>query len=196
MSNGEYIELGTLANLRAGQTFKAGLENDPMGKLAVLLPKDIADGELLDTYIRVNQNTVPSLDSHLLKKGDIIIANKGTRFSTFLYNNSPDYAVVTTAFYVISPYKMVLPEYLNWYLSQAEVKDYFLSSITGSVIPSINKTILSELPIPVIPLEEQHYICDFMKKTSEEQMLLKGLLSKREAFSRSYIWERIKKSMP
>jgi restriction endonuclease S subunit len=100
----------------------------------------------------------------LLKKGDIIIVNKGTRFNTFLYNEAGNDVVSTTAFYVITSSKDVIPEYLYWYLNQEEAKEYLTANVQGSVIPTITKNIVAQLPIPLIPLDAQQYVNTFIRK--------------------------------
>lgn len=194
MSNGElYKKLGSCSTIRSGQTFKMPLEEYSKGELTVLIPKDIMNGEPNPEAIKIDSQMVPSLQNHLLQTGEILIANKGTKFNTLLYDGIPFPLIATTAFYIISPNKDLMPEYLNWYLNQKEVKEYFASNAKGSVIPNITKSILNELPVPLIPLHEQHDIYAFIKATRSEQLLLKELLMKKEEFSESYIWERIKK---
>lgn len=190
--NGEIFQpLGTCCSIRSGQTFKGRLDEYPTGQLTVLLPKDISNGKINDQVAKIAHTEVTQLERHILRKGEIIIVNKGTRFNTYLYDGSIPNLLATTAFYVLTPSKNLVAEYLYWYLNQDEAKTYLSENTQGSVIPTITKSILSQLPIPVIPIKSQKHIQEFINKTHVEQDLLKELIIKKEAFTDSYIWEHI-----
>ena len=192
--NGEFTLLGKHCTIRSGQTFKGRLDEYSKGDITVLLPKDIATGSINKNTTKVDADAVPQIKRHLLKKGEIIMVNKGVHFSTFLYDGVVPNVIATTAFYVITPGKYLMPEYLYWYLNQEEVKTYLADNTQGSVIPTITKSVLMQLPIPLITLTVQEDIIEFLKKSQTELDLLKELIQKKEAFSDSYIWEAIQKN--
>lgn len=191
--NGELFLLGKYCNIRSGQTFKGRLDEYSKGAITVLLPKDIANGSIDKNAAKIDGSTVPQIERHLLKRGEIIIVNKGVRFSTFLYDGFVHNVIATTAFYVITPGEDLIPEYLYWYLNQEEAKTYLADNTQGSVIPTITKSVLIQLPIPFIPLAAQEDILEFLKRSRRELDLLKELVKKKEAYSDSYIWETIQK---
>ena len=192
--NGELFKLlGQYCSIRSGQTFKGRLDDYPKGTLTVLLPKDIVNGSIDINPAKIDAGKVSQMERHLLKEGEIIIVNKGVRFSTFLYDGSVPNVIATTAFYVITPSEYLTSEYLYWYLNQKEAKTYLSENIQGSVIPTITKSVLMQLPIPIIPLATQKHIQEFNKRTRTELDLLKELIQKKEEFSDSYIWENIQK---
>jgi restriction endonuclease S subunit len=179
--------------IRSGQTFKKSLDQYRRGDLAVVLPKNIVDEKIVNPR-RIDRNEVRSLDKHLLRDGEMLIVNKGAKFNSFIYRGDPAAAVATTAFYVITPGEEILPGYLHWYLGQREARDYLLANARGSTIPLITIDVLEELPVPLIPVIEQKHICEFVREMQTEQALLKELISKREAYAESYIWEHIQQS--
>jgi restriction endonuclease S subunit len=192
--NGELALLGKYCTIRSGQTFKGRLDEYSKGDITVLLPKDIiATGSIDKNATKVDAGAVPQIERHLLKKGEIIMVNKGVRFSTFLYDGVVPNVIATTAFYVITPSEYLMPEYLYWYLNQEEAKTYLTDNTQGSVIPTITKSVLMQLPVPLIPLATQNSILEFLKRSRTEVDLLKELIQKKEAFSDSYIWEVIQK---
>lgn len=192
--NGELFRcLNDLGTIRSGQTFKSRLDEYAQGNLTVLLPKDIVNKKIDNCASKIDGSTVSQLKKHILKKGEIIIVNKGTRFNTYLYDGVIPNVITTTAFYVITPGQGLLPEYLYWYLNQQEAKRYFNENVQGSVIPAITKTILAQLPVPILPLNEQQYIHEFICKTNIEQELMQQLIHKKELFNESHIWEHIQK---
>ena len=192
--NGEFISLGKSCTIRSGQTFKGRLEDYSKGTVTVLLPKDIINGSIdYNNAAKIDAATVSQIDRHLLKKGEIIIVNKGVRFNTFLYDGLVPNVMATTAFYVITPGKELIPEYLHWYLNQEEARTYLADNIQGSVIPTITKSVLMQLPVPFITQTIQQDILEFLKRSRTELDLLKELVQIKEAFSDSYIWELIQK---
>lgn len=199
MFNGEnkknkMIALKNLCSVRSGQTFKQPWNNYNKGDIAVLQPKDLIDGEPGSDILMVSDKEIQYLERHLLQKGDIVLVNRGTKFNSWMYNESPQKIVVTTAFYVITiNSKAILPEFLDWYLGQPEVKDYFDLNATGTTIRGINKTVLMELSVPSIPLKLQRHIVEIVEKTQEEQRLLNKLHEVKKAYAESYIWEQITK---
>jgi len=185
--------LGTLCSIRTGFAFKT-FKNDPGGTIHMLQPKDLQEDGTLnkDEIIHVRPSEIALLSNHLLQVNDILVVNKGKKFNVHLYDGTPVKAVATSAFYIITPTAATIhPEYLYWFLTHAEVKEYFLLSSTGSVIPSITKSVLSELSVPLIPMTDQEHICSFNKAALEEQKILKELLEKKEAYSAAYTREYI-----
>lgn len=189
--NVENVPLGEYCTIRSGQTFKRRLDEYSPGTLTVLLPKDITDGVINENATKIDISSVKHVARHKLKAGEIIIVNKGVRFLTYLYDGALPDVVATTAFYVITPGEHLIPEYLHWYLNQEEARIYLSENVQGSVIPTITKNVLMQLPVPQIPLLVQRNICEFLKRSRIELNLLKEVIQKKEAFSDSYIWETI-----
>jgi type I restriction enzyme S subunit len=186
--------LGQIANIRTGQTFKKSIQPEPGGNLSVILPRDIADGQLVSTPVLINSDNVSSIKKHQLQRGDILIVNKGFKFGTFLYDQFPDYAIATSSFFVITTHSQkYLPKFLLWYLNQPPAREYLSGNAFGSTIPSITLQALSNLNVPDLPLNRQQYIIDLLTEVEKEQRLLKELTAKRGAFFDNHIWECIKK---
>lgn len=195
MYNGEkYVLLNDCSVIRTGQTFKSSPQFESEGNVSIIQPRDLDDGKLTNALTRVHGNGISVLQKHLLKPGEILIANKGTKLGTFLYEGEPERTIATAAFFVLSPHPWMLPAYLNWYLNQAPARGYFVQHTFGSVIPSINKSILGELLVPMLPLEEQQHIGALLKETAEEQNILKLLAGRKKEYANSYIWEQIIKN--
>jgi len=186
--------LAHIASIRTGYTFRAKIEGDLLGEITVLQPKDIINinKNSITDAVKVKRSEINSLDNHLLKKGDILIANKGLRFSIFLYTGMPDNCIASSSFFVIeTDQRQIFPEYLSWYLDQEPSKNYLLSKVAGSIIPSINKSAIQQLPIRIPPLKTQQYIIEILKLSSEELLKLEQLRKKKSEFYNSHIWEKI-----
>ncbi|WP_212005544.1 restriction endonuclease subunit S [Chitinophaga sp. HK235] len=195
MKNGDLtIPLKELATIRTGQTFKTAPQPTEHGDLSVLLPRDLSDGKIVIPPIMINSGEVPALNNHLLKKDDVLIVNKGSRFGSFLYSNSPAFAIATSSFFVITPGPDLQASYLYWYLNQPPARHYLTQHAAASTtIPSFTKPVLANLPIPIVPVEEQEHLASVFREFQQERDLLSMLMKNREQLCDSYIWERIKK---
>lgn len=191
--NGECALKNLSVSIRSGQTFKGPLEKYNRGEVAVVLPKNIVGDRIADA-VCIDGGEIGWLDKHRLQPGEILIVNKGAKFNPFVYRGEPRLAVATTAFYVITPGESLLPEYLLWYLNQPEAKSYLTTNARGSTVPLITLAVLGDLPVPLIPLADQQWVCDFIREMKTEQAFLKELLKKREEFAESFIWERIQQN--
>lgn len=196
-----YIPLSDCCDIRTGQTFKGALEAYPKGAIGILQPHDLsgAEEETLQkaNMLRLADHAIPQLHKHLLKDKELLVMNKGTKFRVFRYQSSYGDVVATAAFYVLKAYtSILLPQYLHWYLRRQQAREYLLSHLKGSVIPSITKAVLSGLPVPLLSLEHQQHICDFSAAIEAEEKLLKKLIQTRAAFADSYCQEYIKHLIP
>jgi len=188
-----YIEeLRTIASVRTGYTFREKIETRIEGDILVLQPKDIQDKSVFTDSARVQSSTLNSLETHVLKGGDILITNKGLKFAVFLFNKVQYKSIASSSFFVISPNQdVVIPEYLIWYLGQDDAKNYLVAKATGTVIPSITKPTIERLKVTLPSLETQKQIVELLQITSEELQKLAILQERKKELYNTFIWEAI-----
>ncbi len=188
--------LGEKARLRTGQTFKKAPEHTEQGDLSVLLPRDLSDGKIISSPTKINSGVVAALNNHLLKKEDILIVNKGSKFGSFIYDNNPAFAIATSSFFVITPGPQLSATFLHWYLNQSPAKHYLWQHASSSTtIPTLTKSVLENLPIPDISIEEQHRLAAIFTEFQREKSLLKELMATRAQLCDTYIWDCIKNNL-
>ena len=73
----------------------------------------------------------------------------------------------------------VLPEYLNWYISQRDAQIYLTSRAKGTVQRMISKQAIEDLEVPIPNLEQQKAIVEMASLVAKEQILLNALSEKR-----------------
>jgi restriction endonuclease S subunit len=185
--------LGNITSIRTGYTFREKIAGTDSGDILVLQPKDLINKQAIaENAINIDSSQINSIHTHLLKNGDILIANKGLKFSTLLYDGHPNKCVASSSFFVITADNgKILPDYLVWYLEQPPVKSHLFIKATGSVIPSINKSAVQQIPILLPSLETQEYINQLLKVTSEELEKLQQLRERKSEFYDRHIWEKI-----
>jgi restriction endonuclease S subunit len=146
----------------------------------------IQDGEVYYLQARdfdVDRNVVANLqptlsysknlEKHFLNTGDILIVSKGLTFLSAVYDGGYSPAVASTVFLVIRiEYKQkIIPEYVSWYLNLASTQYELNSFAKGSAIPSINKTVLTEIEIPLPSIEKQHLVLKIAQLKNKEKSL-------------------------
>lgn len=191
----QHTELYNIAQIRTGYSFRGKIKpSDDSNAIYVLQPKDIDAGEIIDNPDKIDQFQINSIENHYLNHRDILIANKGIKFSSTLIGEEYEGAICSSSFFVISLHNHeILPEYLFWYLNQREALSYLKSNVSGSTIPSLTKKALESLEIPVIPLVDQESIIHMAQLVKSEREELKNLIQVREEYLSSYAWELIKK---
>lgn len=113
------------------------------------------------------------IEKHLLKNGDLIIASKGFSNFAFMYNESIGPAVASSMFLVLKDIQtnLILPEFLEWFLNLPQTCGYFQNNAKGTGLPSIGKTVLEDLKIPLPNLEKQKLILEIVKLHCREDAI-------------------------
>jgi restriction endonuclease S subunit len=140
---------------------------DENGELAEVMYPDLeADGKI---------------KKHLLKKGDVLFAAKGSKNFAAWYENDEMPAVASTSFFVIRLNDQnVLPGYLTWFLNHPGTQTLLKGQARGSSIASISKAVLSELEIPVPDIQKQELVLRIFKLRNKEKNLKQQIENLRE----------------
>jgi restriction endonuclease S subunit len=142
------------------------------GEIVYLQSKHFDEnGELAET-LYPDLNADSKIDKHLLRKGDVLFAAKGTKNFAAWYENDNIPAVASTSFFVIRLQdKNVLPGYLSWFLNHPETQSFLKAFARGTSIASISKAVLTELEIPVPTIQKQELILQLFKLRNKEKNL-------------------------
>jgi restriction endonuclease S subunit len=84
-----------------------------------------------------------------------------------------------------------LAEYLHWYLEQPVAKDYFLKNSVTSTIPSLSKSVLDDLPVPLPPLSIQASVVEKLRLLNQQEKILAEMLRKTREFRDAHVWDVI-----
>ena len=177
------IKLEKIATVQAGYSFRSRLETLDSGAVAVIQMKDLTSANLVDCskLVRVGME-VPN-EHHLVKSGDLIFRSRGLTANSALLAEDPGCAVLAAPLLRIrTTSKRILPEYLNWFISQRPAQFYFTSCASGTALKMISKQSLENLEVDVPPLAQQHLIVELAALAEEEQHILKSLAGKRRQY--------------
>ncbi len=152
------------------------------GEIVYLQAKHFDEnGELAET-LYPDLDADIKIQNHLLKKGDVLFAAKGTKNFAAWYENEEMPAVASTSFFVIRLNdNNVLPGYLTWFLNHPNTQILLKGQAKGSSIASISKAVLSELEITIPNIQKQELILRIFKLRNKEKNLKQQIEMLRES---------------
>jgi len=173
-----------LATVQMGYSFRSRLESVENGDVSVIQMKDLLDDNTVDcdALIKVDMETVK--DHHLAQKGDLVFRSRGQVINAAILLEDPGKSVVAAPLLrirVTKP-KSILPEYLNWYISQRDAQVYLASRTKGTVQKMIGIQAIEDLEIALPSLEKQKAIVELVSLSAREQVLLNAMAEKRAGY--------------
>ena len=138
----------------------------------------------LYTYLRItdinddgtlNMNDLKSVDDesaseYLLEPNDIVFARTGASTGRNYFYDGSDGEFVYAGFlnkFSIDPIR-VNPKYIKYYCQSAKYKGWIQSFNTGSTRGNINAKTLAQMPIPLIPREQQDVLVSVLSSLDEK----------------------------
>jgi restriction endonuclease S subunit len=174
------VILKNIADIQAGYSFRTRLESQDTGTVAVIQMKDLTNANLVscDELAKVEMDLQNS--HHLVKPGDLIFRSRGLTSTSALLVADPGVAVLAAPLLRIRvTSESVLPEYLNWYISQLPAQSYLASCSEGTALKMISKQSLENLEVFVPSIARQRLVVKMASLAAEEQRILKSLAEKR-----------------
>ena len=192
--------LNSISEIRMGATLRGrdATRPDPNGSYRFIRIGDISQEGTFkpNDFIRIqpNEKVNPEL---LLRSGDVLFPNRGTRTTAIAYRSDDDPTIVGAQFFIVRPDTIrLLPEYLAWYLRSEEVARHFDARRKGSYIKIIQRSDLAELEIPVPSLETQNRIVEINKLSLQERELLTRIQTRRQSLMEAMLREAVHRRSP
>lgn len=175
------IKLNQLAAVQMGYSFRSRIEASAGGRIAVIQMKDLLSDNTVscNDLVRVDMEAVK--EHHLVRKGDLVFRSRGTVTTAAIIIEDPGEALVAAPLLRIRVTKteQILPEYLNWYISQRDAQIFLTSRSKSSVQKMISKQSVGDLEIVFPNLEKQRRIVELANLSAREQSLFHTLADKR-----------------
>ena len=188
------LKIKKLAIVQMGYSFRSRLEVFEGGGVAVIQMKDLLDDNTVDCggLVKIDMEAVK--DHHLAQKGDLIFRSRGLVTTAAVLLEDPGKAVVSAPLLRIRITKpgKVLPEYLNWYISQRDAQIFLTSRAKGTVQKMISKQAIEELEVSLPSLEKQKKIVELASLIAREKTLRHALADKREQYISSILLQLAK----
>ncbi|MDD2310631.1 MAG: restriction endonuclease subunit S [Desulfuromonadaceae bacterium] len=177
------VTLENIATVQAGYSFRSRLESVGTGAVAVIQMKDLTNANLVccDDLARVDMEMPKA--HHLVRPGDLIFRSRGLTSNSALLVDDPGVAVLAAPLLRIRiTNNSILPEYLNWYISQLPARSYLASCAEGTALKMISKQSLENLEVFVPSMARQRLVVEMASLAAEEQRILKTLAEKRNNY--------------
>lgn len=178
------IKIKKVATVQMGYSFRSRLEASEGGSVSVIQMKDLLDDNTVgcDGLMRIDMEVVK--EHHLARKGDLVFRSRGYIATAAVLLDDPGNAVVAAPLLRIRVTKpeAVLPEYLNWYISQRDAQIFLTSRAKGTAQKMISKQAIEELEVALPSMEKQKAIVELASLIAMEQALLHLIAEKREQY--------------
>jgi restriction endonuclease S subunit len=175
--------LKDIAAIHMGYSFRSRLESEKTGTVAVIQMRDLTDENIVncDNLAYVDMDNFN--ENHFVRIGDLIFRSRSLSSTSAILATDPGPAILSSPLLKIRiTDPSVMPEYLNWYISQLPAQIFFASHARGTTQKMINKESLETLELDVPPLEKQKAIVALAALADEEQRILKQLAQKRKQY--------------
>lgn len=178
------VRLSDIATIQVGYQARGRIEENLDADFTILRSQDFDENGklLLDSAMQFSPSTMIDPENYLVDVGDILVQARGQNHLAYIINKPLEKTVASNTFYIvrIQGRERVLSSYLTWWINQTKVQAYFKQERGVSTIPFISKSVLSQAPILVPPLEIQKKICDLIDLWRREQLLSQQLLEKKD----------------
>lgn len=171
-------KLKDIAEIQTGIYAKASPSPD-----TVYLQVNDFDGEgvIFDTA-KPSISTTAKNKGHYLNAGNLLFAAKGTKNFCTIFTTNKEKCVASSSFLVVRITKsnVAEPTYINWYLNLPSTIMLLSNNAVGTSIPSITKTMLENIEIPLPPIATQKRIVEIAKLQKRERQLREAISTKRQ----------------
>lgn len=183
-----------LNGLFSGYSFREKIEHNPNGDVGILQMKDITDNYLSFDYQNIDKsNDFIFKDKFYLKKNDILFVSKGVNNYAIAIDDINFKVVPSATFFVIRvDERIIVPEYLVWYINQRDAQNYLNEKKAGTYVPNLNKQDVMELPIKVPPLKTQKAIANTAVLLNKEIEILDKIKINRKELIQNQLLNLIK----
>lgn len=188
------LRISDIATVQMGYSFRSRLEASGEGCVAVIQMKDLNSDNVVDCKDLVYVDMDSVKEHHLAQKGDLVFRSRGQVINSAILLDDPGKAVVAAPLLRIrvAAHDKVLPEYLNWYLSQSDAQSYLTGMAGGTAQKIINKHAVENMEVVLPSLERQSAVVELAGLAAREQDLLRQIAQKRDQYVAAMLMEMIK----
>jgi restriction endonuclease S subunit len=184
-----------IATVQMGYSFRSRLEASENGNIAVIQMKDLLDDNSVDCSELMKVDMHALKEQHFTRKGDLVFRSRGQVNTSAVILDNPEKSIIAAPLLRIriTYPENVLPEYLNWYIGQADAQRYLTSVQAGTSVNMIRSKQLEEMPVHLPSLKMQKSIVQLAALSAREQMILSVLAEKRGRYISTLLMQLAKK---
>jgi restriction endonuclease S subunit len=178
------IKIKDIATIQMGYSFRSKLEASENGNINVIQMKDLLDDNTVDCSGLMKIDMQTPKEQHFARIGDLVFRSRGKINTSAITLENPEKAIVASPLIrirVTNP-ETVLPEYLNWYISQTDAQRYLTSMQAGTSVNMIRTQQLEQMPVHIPSLSIQKNIVELAALSARERTILNELADKRDKY--------------
>lgn len=174
----------------AGFEFTKYIKYIEDGDIIAIRALNLKDGTLvLDDVKRISKEVSESLERSQLRKNDIVISYTGTIGECAQITEDGKYHLAPNVA-KITPKSNIDPDYLFQYIRSSMFRELMKSYCHGSTQPTIPMRTIRELPVYILPFDEQKKVASLLKsidrKIDENKQINKNLEQQAQALFKSW----------
>ncbi len=171
------VRLKEIAEIQMGYSFRSKLLGQQDSNVAVIQMKDLTEANTVETSSSIKIYLDKFDDRHLVKKSDLVFRSRGQNSTMAIMNKELQNAVLAAPLLKIRiNKKVILPEYLLWFINNPESQRWFSKRREGSHGGMINKKALEEFEVLIPSLDKQKEILEISNFMMKEEQIMKRLL--------------------
>lgn len=158
---------------------------DPAGSCFMIRISDLSDdGQLATEEIHQFEPGEDIRRDHFLRPGDILLPNRGTRCTAYVFDLPLTNVLVGAQFYIIRPKEAkVRSGYVAWFLRTEKSAAHFALRRKGTLVQTVQRKDVLELELPLPPLAKQDSIIALDALAIQERQLSTALALKRASYT-------------
>jgi restriction endonuclease S subunit len=171
------IKIKDIATIQMGYSFRSKLEASENGNVKVIQMKDLLDDNTVDCSGLMKIDMQTPKEQHFARIGDLVFRSRGQINTSAVILENPEEAIVASPLIrirITNP-ETVLPEYLNWYISQTDAQRYLTSMQAGTSVNMIRNKQLEQMPVHIPSLSIQKSIVELAALSTRERTILNTL---------------------
>ena len=175
------IKIGPFGSLLHKEDYKTGGH-------ALINPSHIIGGRIvIDDNLTIDDAKYAELSAYHLYPGDIVMGRRGEMGRcAVVYQNG---LLCGTGSLIIRPNERMKPYFLQSILSSPTYKKVIEDKAVGVTMMNLNVPIVSELTVPLLPVDLQEQFIRFMEKTDETKLTIQASLDKLEVMKKALMQE-------
>ncbi|MFN0080103.1 MAG: hypothetical protein ACKVY0_26860 [Prosthecobacter sp.] len=179
--------IASIADVRMGVTLRGRDATRPVphGSCFMIRISDLSnDGHLTPDDLLQFEPGDDIKPDYFLRRGDILLPNRGTRTTAYVYDLPLTNVLVGAQFYIIRPHEAkVRADYLAWFLRTDVAAAHFALRRKGTLVQTLQRKDVLELELPLPPLAKQATIIALDALVIQERQLATELALKRASYT-------------
>lgn len=182
------ITLAEISNLKMGLVLnrkKAGLNRDGKFYYKVVSLKSFNENSIYNnTFADEFISNTQIKDDYKVKQGDILLRLREPNFAVYVDRDYENLIYQSLIVCIKLQDIRFDPNFIAHYLNSSIVKKHLSTEISGTTIYMIKLSDVKKIKIPLINLDKQKKIVEYLKLAHQENELLQNLINEKQKYSK------------